>query len=447
MSSPITLLERLGLHRKEIRAWAFYEWATTGMWAVIVAAVFPAYYRAVAAADLAGPIALRNYAFATTLGILLIGVTAPFMGAVTDRLPIKKRMLGAFAALGVSGSALLFFVQQGDWLLGLAFFVLVNIGANGSIVFYAALLPHIARPHEVDRVSTGAFALGYLGAGLLLSFCLLMIQMPGLFGLPEGTLPVRLSFVAVAVWWAVFSIPLFRHVAEPPPEIEPGEVPDPSVFRFAIRRIVTTFRELRSYRNAFILLIAYLIYGDGIGTIIRMAVVYGAEIGISDTHMIGAIVMVQFVGVPCSFLFGALAGRIGTRAALFSGLSVYILVTLLAFFMTAPIHFWGLAFLVGMVQGGTQALTRSLYASLVPPYKAGELFGFYGSMDKFAGMMGPTFMGFVAAATGSTRLGILSILIFFLVGAAILALVDVEGGRKIAREAQARARPYLTASP
>jgi MFS transporter, UMF1 family len=437
------LLERLGLHTRQIRAWAFYEWATTGMWAVIVAAIFPIYYRSVLAAELPGPIAIRNLGLATTLGIVLIGVTAPFMGAITDRAAIKKPLLASFAALGISGCALLFFADRGDWLLGLAFFVLVNLGANGSIVFYAALLPHVARPDEVDRVSTGAFALGYLGAGLLLAFCLLMIQMPHLFGLPEGTLAVRLSFVAVAIWWAVFSIPLLRHVSEPVPEFEPGESLQKGTFRFAVQRIIRTFRELRSYKNAFILLIAYLVYGDGIGTIIRMAAVYGAEVGIGEAHLIGAIVMVQFVGVPFSFLFGGLAGRIGTKPSLFVGLSVYALITFLAFFMTSPLHFWALAVLVGMVQGGTQALTRSLFASLIPPYKSGELFGFYGSMDKFAGMIGPTVFGFVAVATGSSRIGILSILIFFIVGAAILSLVNVDDGRRIAREAQERARPLV----
>jgi MFS transporter, UMF1 family len=435
------LLERLGLHRPELRAWAMYEWATTGMWAVVVATIFPIYYQTVVAAELPGPIAVRNFALATTLGIVLVAVPAPILGAITDRAGLKKPLLVAFATVGIAASGLLFFVQEGDWLLGLAFFVLVNVGANGSIVFYDALLPHVARPHEVDRVSTGAFAIGYLGAGLLLAFSLLVIQAPGLFGLPEGTLPVRLSFVAVGVWWAVFAIPLLRRVPEPRPEILPGEVVGRGTVRFAVRRIVATFRSLRSYRNAFLLLIAYLIYGDGIGTIIRMAAIYGAELGIAQHHMIGAIVMVQFVGVPFSFLFGTLAGRIGTKRALFLGLLVYAGITVLGYFMTTAVHFWALAFLVGTVQGGTQALSRSLYASMIPAYKSGELFGFYGVMDKFAGMIGPSVMGLVAAATGSTRLGILSVLAFFVCGAAVLALVDVEEGRRVARDEQARARP------
>jgi MFS transporter, UMF1 family len=434
-------IERLGLHRPELRAWAMYEWAITGMWAVVVATVFPIYFQTVAAADLPGAVATRNFALATTLGIVLVAVVAPLMGAITDRAAIKKPLLAAFAALGVAGAGLLFFVEHGDWRMGLVFFVLINIGVNGSTVFYDALLPHIARRDEVDRVSTGAFAVGYLGAGLLLAFCLLLIMQPGLFGVPEGTLPARISFVLVAIWWAVFSIPLLMNVQEPPAEVVPGDDVHESTFRFAIDRIVSTFRSLRSYRNAFLMLIAYLIYGDGIGTIIRMATIYGAELGLGAGHMIGAVVMVQFIGVPFSFLFGSLAGWIGTKRAIFLGLLVYAFITLLGYFMTTPLHFWMLAAFVGMVQGGTQALSRSLYASMIPAYKSGELFGFFGVMDKFAGMIGPSVFALAIALTGSSRFGILSILLFFVVGAAILYLVDEDEGRRIAAEEQARARP------
>jgi MFS transporter, UMF1 family len=435
------LLERLGLHRPELRAWAMYEWAVTGMWAVVVAAVFPIYYQNVAAAGLPGPVATRNFALATSLGIALVAVVAPLLGAITDRAALKKPLLALFAGLGISGAGLLFFVQEGDWALGLAFFVLVNVGANGSTVFYDSLLPHIARPAEVDRVSTGAYAVGYLGAGILLAFSLLLIQAPGLFGIPEGTLAPRISFLAVGVWWAVFSIPLFRRVPEPPPEVAPEDVEEGGTLRFAVNRIRGTFRELRSFRNAFLLLVAYLIYGDGIGTIIRMAAVYGAELGIEQGHMIGAIVMVQLVGVPFTFLFGTVAGWVGTKRAIFAGLLVYTLISFLGFFMTTALHFWLLAFLVGTVQGGTQALTRSLYSSMIPPYKSGELFGFYGVMDKFSGMIGPSVMAFVIALTGSSRYGILSVVVFFAVGAVFLHLVDEDEGRRVAAEAQRRARP------
>ena len=445
-TSRMRILERLGLHRPELRAWAMYEWAVTGMWAVIVTTVFPIYYQTVAAAGVPGEQATRNFALATTLGIVAVAVVAPLLGAMTDRKPLKKRLLAVFASIGIAGAGLLFFVEQGDWLLGLGFFVLVNIGVNGSTVFYDSLLPYIASRREVDRVSTGAFAVGYLGAGLLLAGCLVLILNPGWFGIPEGTLPSRLAFLLVAIWWAVFSIPLFRKVREPPVEIGPDEDAATSTLRFAFERIRATFRSLRSYKNAFLLLIAYLIYGDGIGTIIRMATVYGAELGIEQGHMIGAVVLVQFVGVPCTFIFGMIAGRIGTKQAIFFGLFVYTVISVLGFFMTTAVHFWVLALLVGTVQGGTQALSRSLYASMIPAYKSGELFGFFGVMDKFAGMIGPTVFAMMIALTGSSRFGILSIIVFFVVGAAILYTVDEDAGRKLAEDEQRRARPLTAES-
>ncbi len=444
----MSLLERLGLHRPVLRAWAMYEWAITGMWAVVVATIFPIYFQTVLAGDLPDHIATRNFAWATTLGIALVAVIAPFMGAITDRLPIKKLLLAVFTAIGVSASVSLYFVSQGNWFLALAVFVLINVGANGSTVFYDALLPHIANSKEIDRVSTGGFAMGYLGAGLLLAFCLLMIQQPGWFGLDgDPTLPVRLSFVGVGIWWSLFAIPIFRRVPEPLPKLDPNELLVGGVIRQALNRLTRTIRELRSYRNAFLLLLAYFVYGDGLGTIIRMAAIYGAELGIDRGALIGAVVMVQFVGVPFTFLFGDLAGRLGTKRAIYLGLFIYTIVSVLGYYMTTAVHFFILAFLVGMVQGGVQALSRSLFAGMIPQYKSGEFFGFYGVIDKFAGVMGPMVMASVITMTGSSRFGILSIILFFVVGGILLYFVDEKEGRRAAAAVQALSLPDPEAGP
>jgi MFS transporter, UMF1 family len=441
---PLPLLERLGLHRPELRAWAMYDWAITSMWAVVVSTIFPIYFQTVLSGDLPDHIATRNFAWATMMGIALVAVIAPIMGAITDRLPIKKLLLAVFTAIGVVASVSLYFVSEGDWFSALAVFVLINVGANGSTIFYDALLPHIATNKEIDRVSTGGFAVGYLGAGLLLTFCLLLIQQPSWFGMEEdSTLPVRLSFVGVGIWWALFAIPIFRRVPEPLPKLDPDEVPTGSALNQALNRLVRTMRELRSYRNAFLMLLAYFIYGDGIGTIIRMAAIYGAELGIERGALIGAVVMVQFVGVPFTFLFGDLAGRLGTKRAIYVGLFIYTIVSVLGYFMTNAVHFFILAFLVGMAQGGVQALSRSFFAGMIPQYKAGEFFGFYGVIDKFAGIMGPTVMAVVITLTGSSRLGILSIILFFVVGSVLLYFVDETEGRHFAANVQARALPDL----
>ena len=348
----------------------------------------------------------------------------------------------------------MWFIHTGDLVLAEWLFVLSLIGVAGSFVFYEALLPAHGAGRELDRVSTAGYALGYVGGGILLALNLAWIQKPGWFGLPAGpgldesaaTLPVRLAFVSVAVWWLLFSIPLFRRVPEPPPRLESDERRGENPVRAAFVRLGETFRELRGYRQAFLMLLAFLIYNDGIQTIIKMATAYGTELGIGQSALIGAILLVQFVGIPCSFLFGALAGRIGAKPALFLGLVAYAVISVLGYYMKTAAHFYVLAGLVGMVQGGTQALSRSLFASMIPPHKSGEFFGFFSVFEKFAGIFGPLIFAGTIAATGSSRNAILSVIGFFAVGAAILALVDVEQGRREAHVAEASAVPITPRS-
>jgi MFS transporter, UMF1 family len=434
--SRLPLLQRLGLHRPELRAWAMYDWANSAMVTVIITAVFPIYFRSVAAGG--SEQALGRYGFATALSILIVAVLAPILGAMADFAGIKKPLLGAFMGLGVAAVASMFFIEQGNWVLALVLFLLANIGATGSFVFYDALLPHIASDEEMDRVSTAGFAMGYVGGGLVLGICLLLISRPQWFGMSEGTLPVRVSFVITGVWWLIFAIPLFRQVPEPARSLEPDESRGQNPLRVAFVRLGETFRELRGYRNAFLMLIAFLIYSDGIGTIIRMAAIYGAEIGIDDNVMIAAILLTQFVGIPCAFGFGMLAGVFGAKPCIFFGIGIYALITLIGFFMTSGWHFLLLAVLVGMVQGGTQALSRSLFASMIPRHKSGEFFGFFGVMDKFAGSMGTALMTALAIATSQSRFGILGVIVLFILGAVLLALVDVRAGQQAARSIDAQ---------
>jgi UMF1 family MFS transporter len=445
-SSP---LARLGLDRPELRAWAMYDWAASSMQTTVMVAVFPIYFVKVAGAGLAGGAATQRLATVNTIALVLIALASPVLGAVSDYGGNKKRFIAGFMAVGAAAVAGLFFVHTGDLTLASWLFVLALIGVAGSFVFYEALLPHIARGRELDRVSTAGYALGYVGGGILLALNLAWIQKPAWFGLPAGpgldesaaTLPARLAFLSVAVWWLVFSIPLFRRVPEPPPRLEPDEQKGQSPIRMAFVRLAETFRELRGYRQAFLMLLAFLVYNDGIQTIIKMATAYGTELGIDQSALIGAILLVQFVGIPCSFLFGMLAGRIGAKRALFLGLLAYTAISILGYYMKTAAHFYVLAGLVGMVQGGTQALSRSLFASMVPQHKSGEFFGFFSVFEKFAGIFGPLIFAGTIAATGSSRNAILSVIGFFAVGAAILAFVDLDAGRREALAADAIARP------
>jgi UMF1 family MFS transporter len=438
MAPSPPLLERLGLHRPELRAWTLYDCANSAAVTTIITAVFPIYFARVAAQGAAPARATAAFAWVTTAALVIVAALSPVLGAVADVRPWKKRLLAAFAALGILATAGLFLVGPGAWIAGAALFLLVNVGLNGSFVFYDALLPHVAREDELDRVSSAGYAVGYLGGGLLLAAQLVLLQEPAWFGLggagADPTLPARLTFLSVAAWWAVFTVPLLRRVKEHAP---PADAAARGAVVQALSRLGATFRHLRRHRQALLMLAAFLLYNDGIGTIIRMAAIYGTELGLESGTLIGAILLVQLLGIPAAFAFAGVAGRIGAKRAVLAGLAVYAGVAVLAYYTRTAAHFWALAVLVGLVQGGTQALSRSLFASLVPRRMSGEFFGFFSVSDKVAGIFGPLVFGLVGAATGSSRGAVLSVIAFFVAGGALLAAVDVERGRREAQEADA----------
>jgi UMF1 family MFS transporter len=433
----MSFLDRIGLGRGDLRAWAMYDWANSAFQTTIIAAVFPIYYRKVAAAGQTEAIAMSRYAWATTAAILIVAIVAPILGAIADYSAVKKRLLGVFLAIGVAATAGMFWIRHGDWQLALALFVIGNVGVAGSIVFYESLLPHLVREDELDRVSAAGYAVGYLGGGTLLAINLLMIQRPSAFGIPDAGTSTRLALASVAVWWLLFSIPLFRSVREPAVRLETDERPGASAVLTGARRLRETFHALRRYRNAFVFLLAFLLYNDGIQTMIRMAAIYGSAIGLPESSMIAALLLTQFIGVPCAFLFGALARHIGARTAVFGGLFVYLLITILGYFMSTGAHFYALAIAVGAVQGGTQALSRSLFASMIPRHKSSEFFAFFSVFERYAGVLGPAIFAFVVERSGSGRSAILAVACFFILGAAVLVFVDPAEGRRAARRAEA----------
>ena len=442
------LLFTLGLHRRDLRAWAMYDWGISAAQTTIMTAVFPIFFVSYAGHGLNGTQASETWGVANTVGAVLIAVLAPLLGAVADYRAAKKRFLTLFMILGVGATMGMFFIGQGQILLASVLFVLTLAGATGSMTFYEALLPHIAREDEIDRVSTAGYALGYVGGGLLLALNLLWIQRPDLIGLPSGeglspeaaSLPARLAFVSVGVWWLLFSLPLLRRVPEPPRTIEADEQLGESAVRVAFTRLGETLRELRGYKQAFLLMLAFTIYNDGIQTIIKMASVYGTEIGIGQGDLITAILLVQFIGIPCAFAFGALAGRIGAKRSVFLGLTVYTGICIFAYFMQTAREFYILAMLVGLVQGGTQALSRSMFATLIPRHKSGEFFGFFSVFEKFGGILGPLVFAVVINRFQSSQLAILSVIGFFIVGGLLLLGVNVEEGERAAREAESSVR-------
>ena len=425
-------LSKVGLVTPEQRAWAWYDWANSAYFTTIVTAVFPAFYSTYAAADLEPAQATARFGAITTISVACIAVGSPILGAIADFTGIKKKLLAIFMMIGVTSAAAMVFIQRGDWMLASVLFFIGNIGVSGTTVFYDSLLPTVAKPEETDRVSAAGYALGYLGGGILLLFNLAWILQPEAFGFADTAAATKASFASVAVWWLLFSIPLLLRVPEPPVVLDTGEAADTGILRAAFGRLNRTFREMRRYKHAFLLFIAMLLYQDGIQTIIRMASVYGAEIGIDQNAQIAAFVMVQFLGIPFSFLFGALGTKIGTKRALFIALAVYTLATIIGFFMTTVTQFYLLAAMVATVQGGAQALSRAMFSRLIPVNKSSEFFGFYAVAERFATVLGPLVFTLSVLMTGSSRFAVLFIITFFAAGAALLALVDEEEGMRVA---------------
>jgi UMF1 family MFS transporter len=400
--------------------------------------LFPIFFKTVAAAGLPPAVASARFAYATALSVTIVALVSPVLGVLADHAGRKKTLLALFMALGSGATAALCLVGRGAWLPAASLFVLANIGASASIVFNNSLLPHIARPDEVDRVSTSGFALGYVGGGLVLALNLLWISKPAWFGLPSDVAAMQVSFLIAGLWWAAFSLPVLRRVPEPPPTRRDGG-PARSTPAVVAARLGETFRQMRGHRDALLLVLAFFVYNDAVNTVIRMATLYGTELGIQRGPLIGAVLMVQFVGIPFAFLFGMLADRLGPKRAIFLALSVYVGISVLGYRMRTTAEFYLMAFLVGTVMGGAQALGRSLFARMVPRHKSAEMFGFFGVFDKFGGVLGSALFGAVVSLTGSGRPAILALIGFFVVGGALLAFVDVGRGERAARAAEAAA--------
>ena len=424
------------LHRRVINAWCLYDWANSAFATTVMAALLPPYFSNVAAAALPKAQASSIWGYATSLTMLAVAFLGPVLGAIADHTGSKKRFLLGFMYLAVLFTGLLATIGEGDWLPAVLFFVFASIGNAGANVFYDSLLPHVAAPHEIDQVSARGYALGYLGGGILLLINLLWYMKPTWFGFSDGGAAVRASFLSVAIWWVLFSIPLFRRVPEPEAaHVAPGMRPVEAAFH----RLARTFREIRRYKELFKFLVAFWLYADGIGTIMKMATIYGAEIGIGTADLAGALLLTQVVGVPMTFAFGGLAKRLGTKRSIYVGLAVYALISVGGYFMTQPWHFWVLAGLVGTVQGGSQALSRSLFGAMTPRLQSAEFYGFYDISSKFAGVAGPLIFGVTATLAGTSRWAIVAIVVFFVTGGLLLSRVDAVQGIAQARAAEREA--------
>jgi UMF1 family MFS transporter len=430
-------------HRKIINAWCMYDWANSAFITTIGAAILPTFFYSVVAAGLSEiqqSRATQIWGLTTSIAAAIVAVLAIVLGPIADYSASKKKFMAFFTGLGILASLFLVTVGQGAWVLCLLLYITGRIGFSGAFVFYDALLPHVAREDEIDQVSSKGYALGYLGGGILLAVNLAMIMLApkgDILGISWKEFMTRLTFATVGIWWLVFSVPIFRHVPEPPGARVEGPRINP--IKAGFQRLGVTFRDLRRYKPLLIMLFAFWLYNDGISTIIDMATIYGTEVftakGVEDPtiHLITALLIMQFVGVPFALLFGALARWLGAKQSIYLALVIYILVCIGGFFMGEIWHFYALAVVVGFVQGGSQALSRSLYGSMTPKTRTAEFFGFYNIMGKFSAILGPALFALMGRLFGESRWSIISLIVFFVVGIILLSFVDVQKGVEAAQ--------------
>ena len=406
---------------KQILSWAFYDWANSAFATTVLAGFFPLFFKQFWSAQNTVTESTFQLGVGNALASLIIVMLAPFLGALADAGKLKKRLLIIFSLLGISVTLGLYFVDQNSWLLAISFFVLASIGFSGSILFNDALLINVSEEKNYDRVSAFGYAMGYLGGGILFTVNIIMVTKPEWFGFSSVNDAVRFSFITVSIWWLVFSIPLWLFVHED--KTRETFLITQAMYS-GIRQLINTFKKINELKTVGLFLLAYWLYIDGVGTIVRMAVDYGLAIGLDGSDLLLALLMTQFIGFPATLGFGYVGERIGAKTAIMLTIVVYLAVTIFAYRMDTVEEFYALAITIGLVQGGIQSLSRSLYARLIPQSQSAEFFGFYNMLGKFAAVLGPLMIGTIAAMTDSSRLAMLSVSTLFISGGILLYFVN-----------------------
>ncbi|MBA4495778.1 MFS transporter [Paenactinomyces guangxiensis] len=416
------------MNNKAVRSWVMYDWANSAFATTILAAVMPIFYFDVASKGLNPATSTAYWGYTQSIALIFVVILSPILGAIADASSSKKQFLRFFTYMGVLSSLLMFTIGEGEWLWASVLVILGTLAFSGGNVFYDAFLTDIAPEEKRDMVSSRGYAFGYIGGGILLAINLAMITYHDSFSLSKLA-ATQISFLSVGLWWFFFSLPLFRNVHEKKRDNGIKQTPMSQILN-GFRSVAKTIKEIRKYPELLKFLIAYWFFSDGINTIIKMATIYGREIGIEQTDLIAALLITQFVGFPCTLLFGKVAEKVGSKNTLLITLVFYLVIVSLGFFMTSSFHFYLLAIMVGLVQGGSQAISRSIFSRMVPVHRNAEFFGFFGLSGKFASVFGPAVFGFAGQLMNSSRAGILSVAIFFIVGILLLLIVNPEKGKE-----------------
>jgi UMF1 family MFS transporter len=409
-------------NRRAIWSWAFIDWANSAFTLLVTTAFFPLWFKShwSVAPGMTTEKSTAYLGFANGAAGIVIAVLAPLLGSIADQGNAKRKFLLTFTLVGCVTTAALPLAAQGQYLLAAILYAIAAIGFSGNSMFSDALLTDVAEPKNYDRVSALGYALGYVGSGGLFVLCALMKKNPGAFGLSDESTAMNLAFWLTAAWWLVFTIPCLLWVRETPavPAVGGG-----SLLTRGFRQLVLTFKDIRHDRRLLLFLGGYVLYIDGVNTVIKMAADFGLRVGLNVSDIIVAIIVTQFVGFPAAIAFGRLGEKIGARRGILIGVAVYAGLCVFAARMTSSVEFFSLAVIVGLVQGGVQSLSRSYFAQLIPAEKAGEYFGFYNMVGKFSAIFGPPLLGAATLLTDSTNY-ILALLPLFVVGGWLLSKVQ-----------------------
>ncbi len=424
--------------KKAIFGWSMYDWANSAFATTVMAVFFPIFFKQFWSIGADTTVSTARLALANSLASIAVALSAPILGAIADRGTSKKKFLIFFAYMGVVMTSSLYLVSKGNWPMAAVLYVLASIGFSGGNIFYDALITIVAPERKLDFVSALGFSLGYLGGGILLAVNVWMTLSPETFGFENAREAERFSFLSVGIWWGVFSIPLLVFVKEPTSE---AAKTGSAMVKAGFTQLRETVQEVRHLRTIFLFLVAYWLYIDGVDTIVRMAVDYGISIGFKSSDLIVALLIVQFVGFPAAIGFGYLGGMIGAKRAIFIAITVYLFVSIWGAFMQSTSEFYILAIIIGLVQGGIQALSRSFFAKIIPVERSAEYFGFYNMLGRFAAVIGPVLMGGVGLLVRSmgyssgiaSRASITSVSFLFLAGGTLFYFVNEERGREEAR--------------
>jgi len=416
---------------KKIMSWAFYDWANSSFATSVMAAFFPIFFKTYWSVNTDAGVSSSRLAFSIGTASFIVAILAPILGAIADQVNAKKRFLLFFLSMGVISTGALSFLSHGEWQYAVFLYALGTIGFSGSNIFYDALLLFISDKKDIDFVSAFGFSAGYLGGGLLFLIQALMVLYPNFFGLADKTEAVKISFIIVAIWWAIFAIPLFLFVPEAKKETEDSFF---TSMGKGFSRLKKTFSKIKRLKMTFLFLAAYWFYIDGVDTIIRLGGDFALDIGISQETLLGCFLLVQFVAFPCTLLYiNFFEKRWGAKNGILAAIGIYICITIWGYFVETEMQFWIMSAGIGAIQGGIQSLSRSFFSKLIPHNSPTEFFGFYNMLGKFAAVFGPFIYGITRALTESPRQSILSIIILFILGGVLLYFVDEEKGIKAAQ--------------